>query len=109
MDLGLIASGVLVLGAVATVKLTQREAHAVANYVPAGRFVYVALAAALLAWDPGLAAIVMLTGVMARLRDTSYADRYRNRAKALASFDAPDSPAELGRATIRRLRKPITR
>ncbi len=109
MDPSVFASVVLVLGAGATLAIFRHEAGSVPNYVPVGRLTYIALAAGLLVWDPALAVLVVLAGTLGRLRDTSYADRYRSRAKALSAYDAPDSPAELGRATIRRLRRPITR
>ena len=81
--------GVLVLigTALVTMGLVRVERAHVPNYVTIGRIGFLVLGAALLPGDPGVAVLALFAAILCRLRERSYADRFRSRAEALAQFD----------------------
>jgi hypothetical protein len=84
---------VLLAASLATVRLVRLEWGRVPRYVTVGRAGLLLLGMALLPGDPGLAAVLLLAAPLARLRERSYADRFRTRAEALAQFDELDHAA----------------
>jgi hypothetical protein len=84
---GTIATLVLVGSTVVTLALVRVERARVPNYVTIGRVLFLVLGAALLPGDPGVAVLALVTAVLCRLRERSYADRFRTRAEALGQFD----------------------
>jgi hypothetical protein len=85
--MGTIAAVVLVGATVVTLALVRVERAHVPNYVTVGRILFVLLGAALLPGDPGVAVLALFAAFLCRLRERSYADRFRSRAEALAQFD----------------------
>ena len=81
----------LVLAGVAVVILAVvRGEHAhVPRYVTVGRVAFLALGALLVPTDPGVAVLALFAAFLGRLRERSYADRFRARAEALAVHDHP--------------------
>jgi hypothetical protein len=82
-----IAALVLAGVALATLAVVRGERGHVPNYVLIGRIGFVALGAALVPNDPGVAILVLVAALLGRLRERSYADRFRTRAEALSQFD----------------------
>jgi uncharacterized membrane protein YccC len=84
---GTIATLVLVGATVVTMALVRVERGRVPNYVTVGRILFVLMGVALLPGDPGVAVLVLFAAFLCRLRERSYADRFRSRAEALSQFD----------------------
>jgi hypothetical protein len=84
---GTIAALVLVGATLVTVTVVRGERGHVPNYVMIGRVLFVLLGAALLRTDPGVGVLALFAAFLCRLRERSYADRFRARAEALAEFD----------------------
>jgi hypothetical protein len=87
MTVGPIAAVVLVGVTVTTLALVRVERGRVPNYVTLGRIAFVVMGAALLPGDAGVGVLALFAAVLCRLRERSYADRFRSRAEALAQFD----------------------
>jgi len=85
--MGTIAAVVLVGATVVTLALVRVERAHVPHYVTVGRILFVLLGAVLLPGDPGVAVLALFAAFLCRLRERSYADRFRSRAEALAQFD----------------------
>jgi hypothetical protein len=85
--MGTLATLVLVGATVVTMALVRVERGRVPNYVTVGRIVFVLMGVALLPGDPGVAVLALFAAFLCRLRERSYADRFRSRAEALAQFD----------------------
>jgi hypothetical protein len=85
--MGAVAAVALIGATVTTIALVRIERGRVPNYVTIGRIAFLLLGAALLPGDTGVGVLALFAAVVCRLRERSYADRFRTRAEALAQFD----------------------
>jgi hypothetical protein len=82
-----IAAVFLVAVVTATAMVVRSERGRVPHYVTVGRLLFVGLGVALFATDPGVAVLVLAAALLCRVRDRSYADRFRSQAESLARND----------------------
>jgi hypothetical protein len=81
-------AAVVSAGVAAVVLAVVRGEHAhVPRYVTVGRIAFLLLGVGLLRTDPGVAVLALFAAFLGRLRERSYADRFRARAEALAQYD----------------------